>query len=556
MKKTSWSKRASAIVFITVSVLAISLGIHQLLGIYDGSEKLLPPLPTHSVARNSPQMLWSDSLKVSLPSDLSTPKVSICSAPGSNWIEGENLNPGSDMTAQKWRNLHVYIAKGAVLWLNKLSADCGDTIQIHASMYNTDQSDTSPRYFEVMRIGYYAGAGSRVMWRSDNLSIRRYKIQQVKNLTRTVETNWPTLTSFTIGKDWKPGFYIVASRNQDGNIENFSPLIIRGESAHSKLLLIHSALTWQAYNRFGGRSAYYGPIDPIRERSRVVSFDRPFTGSGINHIDRDAIALVQWLEEEGISYDQISDIDLNRTPSIIKKYNGIILSGHPEYMTNREFKTIMAARNNGINVAILGANSAYWQVRTDSSQYGPERKVDIYRNAAQDPVRNPDLVSTQFHNPIINMRPSLITGEETAGVHVHGDMNLIEKPDWLNLDQSAVLRNWPGNSEIDSQAGGKFAPEKSHILFSGKMSLFAAPKAKPRVKTDRNYKAQTIWFTTPSGSAVFVAGINYWACELSYSCMEGNVDETTRAILQDVTRQVLQLWSERGIGKKLQTTTH
>jgi hypothetical protein len=312
-------------------------------------------------------------------------------------------------------------------------------------------------------------------------------------------------------------------------------------------------MTWQTYNRFGGRSAYYGPIDTKRERSRVVSFDRPITGSGINHVDRDAIALVQWLEEEGVSFDQISDTDLTRWPSLIKNYNGIILSGHPEYMTNREFKTIIAARNMGINIAILGANSAYWQVRTEASAFGADRKVAIYRDATQDPVTKPDLVSTQFHNPIINMRPSLITGEETAGVHVHGSMELIEKPSWLSLDQNVTLRNWPGNSEIDSQAGGKFAPPKSHIIFSGKMGLFSSPKNKPIPRTDRNYKAQTIWFTTPSGSAVFVAGINYWACELSYTCMEGNVDENTRSILQSVTRQVLSLWSQREIGKKLET---
>mgnify|MGYP006284278183 FL=1 len=130
-------------------------------------------------------------------------------------------------------------------------------------------------------------------------------------------------------------------------------------------------------------------------------------------------------------------------------------------------------------------------------------------------------------------------------------MELINKPSWLNIDQDATLRNWAGNSEIDSQAGGKFGPPSSHIIFSGKMTLFTSAKKRPIAKTDRNYKAQTIWFTTPSGAAVFVAGNNYWACELSYTCMEGNVDESTRSVLQSVTRQVLTLWSIKGVGKQL-----
>ena len=536
---------------IVVAISAISIGVRQLIGIYGGSEKLLPLIPSHPVANAAPQMNWADSLKVTLPTDQNPAPQSNCSEGGANWVENENLNPGSDMTTKAWRNLHIYIARGAVLWLNKSSANCGETIQIHASMYNSPKDANAPRNFQVMRIGYYFGSGSRVMWQSGPLRVNTYKVEKVSSLARTVSTNWPTLTTFTIGRDWKPGLYIVASRDGDGNIENFAPLIVRGNAGKSKLLLVHSTLTWATYNRFGGRSAYYGPINSKRERSRVVSLDRPITGSGINHVDRDAVSLVQWMEEEGINFDQITDVDLSKSPSIITHYNGIILSGHPEYMTNQEFKSILAARNMGINVAILGANSAYWQVRTEPSSIGPDRKVAIYRNAAQDPVTDRNLVSTQFHNPIINMRPSLVTGEETAGVHVHGDMELINKPSWLNIDQNATLRNWSGNSEIDSQAGGKFAPPTSHIIFSGKMTLFASAKKRAIPKTDRNYKAQTIWFSTPSGSAVFVAGNNYWACEVSSTCMEGNVDENTRSVLQSVTRQVLALWSIKAVGKQL-----
>ena len=98
------------------------------------------------------------------------------------------------------------------------------------------------------------------------------------------------------------------------------------------------------------------------------------------------------------------------------------------------------------------------------------------------------------------------------------------------------------------------SPPNLHLIFSGKFTLteFARSKLADKVgKSTRNYEGQTIWYTTPSGSAVFVAGVNYWACELSYTCAEGNTNVKTRNILQSVTEQVLNLWQQKGVGKTL-----
>jgi hypothetical protein len=405
-----------------------------------------------------------------------------------------------------------------------------------------------------MRIGNYNGAGAKDLWSSSPIKLKRNRIPAVKSLTRMIETNWPVTTSFKISSDWTPGLYVVATVNDKDIIENLAPLIIKGKIGASKLLLIHSTLTWTAYNSFGGRSAYQGPVNAARERSRVVSMDRPILGSGINHVDRDAISLVQFLESKNIQVDQIADTDLDRNPSILSHYSGIILSGHAEYMTHRIFTSLIAARNSGINLAFLGSNTAYWQVRLDSSPSGIDRRIAIYRDPQTDPVTDPSLISIQFNNPRINMLPSLITGETTAGVHVVGDMKVIEKPNWLNIPASAHLNGWSPNTEIDSSVVGNFAPTNPHIIFSGKFRLTRLTKQSPAltpVLASRSYEGQTIWFTTPSNSAVFVAGVNYWACELSYTCMEGNVNEETRLTLQSVTEQVLNLWQTKAIGKVL-----
>jgi hypothetical protein len=197
----------------------------------------------------------------------------------------------------------------------------------------------------------------------------------------------------------------------------------------------------------------------------------------------------------------------------------------------------------------MGANNAYWQARIEPSKFGPDRHLVIYRSALTDPETDWQKVTVEFGNPRINTPPSLLTGEQTAGVHVTGVTKAVEIPHWLNIPRSAALSGWSPNSEIDSIASGPAAPAKVHLLFSGKFSLVDPTPAALRSK--RSLTAQTIWFTDPSGSATFVSGINYWPCEVSYTCPEGTVDDSTRILLQSITSQVLTTWQERAVGRKL-----
>ena len=534
-------------------IAAVSTGAFQLLTISEEQEVLLPLIPVHSDEPLQPKMTYLDSLKVKFPKDTRLIPNSNCDAPKQNWLETENNNKGLSMDGAAWHDLHLFLPTGSVLWTNRTSATCGDIVKVHASMLR-GATDSVDQQVQVWRIGNYGGAGAREVWSSGPITLKRYNIPAVRTITRMVETRWPVTTQFTIGKDWTPGLYAVATVNNLGVVENLAPLIVKSVLGRSKLLLVHSTITWAAYNTFGGRSAYTGPVNAARERSRVVSMDRPLIGSGINHFDRDAIALTQFLEEKGISVDHIADTDLDRNPSILKNYSGVIFSGHPEYMTNRIFRSILAARNSGINLAFLGSNTAYWQVRLAASPAGSDRHIAIYRDPLTDPVTTPKKISIQFDNPRINMYPSLITGETTSGVHVMGNMKVAEAPSWLRISPTAELYGWSPNTEIDSVVTSDVSPPNLHLIFSGKFTLteFARSKLADKVgKSTRNYEGQTIWYTTPSGSAVFVAGVNYWACELSYTCAEGNTNVKTRNILQSVTEQVLNLWQQKGVGKTL-----
>lgn len=546
-----WQKVAAASVAAVLLGGAIFTGTAYLAHRANRSAEILPPLASHSDVPSRPLTTFADSLKATLPSDDQKLRAD-CLPQNGNWISRENQNPGIDLTPADWRTLHLYQESGSVLWIDRQSVTCGEKIGIHASLFPINFEgaiDKTPRRFEVLRIGWYNGSGARMMWNSGPIKLKRRNVPTLKNLTRTVETTWPASATFDVGADWTPGLYVVASVNQLGRIENLAPFILRSSDSSSKILLIHSTLTWSAYNSFGGHSTYTAIHGGEDGRSKVASLDRPYGGSGISHIERDALSFVQYLESTGLNIDQTTDIDLSHNPSLIKGYNELVMSGHPEYMTRREFDTLLASRNLGVNIAFMGANSAYWQVRTESSPTGPDRHLVIYRNPRVDPQTNWQQISIQFGDSRINTPPSLLTGEVTGGVHVTGTLFPAQIPTWLKIPAGESLSGWSPNSEIDSIASGRVAPQNPHLIFSGKFSLVnASSRTNP---PHRSLMGQTIWFTTPSGSATFVSGINYWPCEVSPTCAESTVPETTRSLLQSITSQVLTLWQTKAVGKTL-----
>ena len=539
---------------VLASILVVGALGYGLTALYLNATRVsnpLPPLVAHADIPFQPLTTYSKIENQTLPDD-TTKLDSNCQPQKGDWVAAENKNAGINLTTTDWKGFHFYQETGSVLWIDHQSVTCGERIGIHASLapIKADGTlDKSPRSFQVLRIGWYGGSGARMMWNSGPVKLKLRNTPNLKNATRTIETKWPTTTSFDVGADWTPGLYAVASVGPTGKFENIAPFILRSSFSDSKLLLVHSTLTWAAYNSFGGHSTYSSPVGGEDERSKISSMDRPYAGSGISHIERDAISFVQYLESTGLNIDQVADVDMNNSPSLIMNYNGLIFSGHPEYMTRNEFDTIAAARNLGTNIAFIGANNAYWQARIEPSPSGPDRHLVIYRDARFDPQTDWQKVTVEFGNPRINTPPSLLTSEKTAGVHVTGAMNAVQIPKWLNIPSNATLSGWSPNSEIDSIATGPAAPSKVHLIFSGKFQLVNPTQA--ALRSARSLTAQTIWFTDPSGSATFVSGINYWPCEVSYTCPEGSVGDSTRILLQSITTQVLTLWQEKAVGRKL-----
>jgi hypothetical protein len=515
----------------------------------------LPAIKTHADIPMQPMRTFEQSLATATAEDLSKYPNSDCTKLSTNWVANENTKEGISFKVEDWKTLNLSSAKGSALWLNKTSGSCGDTIDIHASLYATMAKTfkPGPRSIEALRIGWYQGSGARQVWDSGKINLTAEKSGYPRGAVRMVETNWPTTLRVKIDQRWVPGFYLFITRDLDGTIENAAPFVLHSPLGSSKLMVMHSFITWNAYNSFGGWSAYFGSgatkTERRDDRSRVVSLDRPIIGSGGFSLHRDAISLVQFLEQQGINYDQYSDFDLDSWPSIIRSYNGIVLGGHPEYFTRRIFDTLIAARNSKINVAVLGGNTGIWQVRMTESKVGASRRIIIYRKATEDPIVDLRQISIKFADERLNIPSTLLTGTLAGGVHVFGSLKAINIPSWLQIPTGASINGISPDSEVDHVVVTSASPPDVHVLFSGVMNYSTGPVAGAAPRPEPI--AETVWFSTPSGAAIFNAGITTWSCDLIQTCAYSTVDKRSREIMASLTRQILELWQIKGIGKTL-----
>ena len=553
--KLPFSLRAASLIAAVIVVSLVLGGAASYLFLQKSPTEInFAPLVKHPDLPFHPLETFAQSQQTTLPADASSFVNSSCPALSSTWVKDENAKPGVKMTAAEWKTLDLSAAEGSALWLNQTAVSCGATVDIHAALYTSNSTPISdvPRTFAAWRIGYYNGSGAREVWRSSPIKLKKRSASISREATRYTEADWPTTTSFTVGSNWTPGFYLIISFSAFGQIENAAPLIVRSPIGSSKLVIMQSFLTWQMYNSFGGRSGYLGPGKDGNtdedERSRLVSFDRPLVGSGSYSIQRDAIPFIQFVEKQGINVDEESDLDINQWPSITTKYAGVIIGGHAEYFTHRMFETFIAARNNGTNIAILGGNTAYWQTRLEPSKYGPDRHAIMYRTATEDPNHNLDQVTIEFGNERINTPPSLISGEQTSGVHVFGTENPVSIPLWLHIPKDVPIAGISSDSEVEATTPNAAEPPNVHILYSGVLDWRDVASHKNITKTP---VGQVDWITFPSGSAVFNAGMTTWSCQLSEACVDLPFKPASRDLIQSITLQVLTLWQIPKVGNSL-----
>jgi N,N-dimethylformamidase len=84
-----------------------------------------------------------------------------------------------------------------------------------------------------------------------------------------------------------------------------------------------------------------------------------------------------WLEEQGYSYDLISDVDLHRDPGLLRGYKVFMVVGHNEYWSLPMYRGTESFLRGGGNLLVLSGNTLGWRVSFNEDCTIMEcRKVD------------------------------------------------------------------------------------------------------------------------------------------------------------------------------------
>ena len=302
--------------------------------------------------------------------------------PTAPWLIAENAKPGT----LNWICNFVQPDHALEGFASQVSAVPGDDVALFVN--------TTARAVQVQayRMGFYQGLGGRLVLQTDFVPASVQPAPVVAAGLGTVSCPWsPTLT-LNITKDWLPGCYLLKLVG-DGGEEQFVPLTIRDDTSMASYVFQNSVTTWQAYNLWGSYSLYYGPDSSGRpefaNRARAVSFDRPYPqtwASGAADFVGNELPLLFHLESLGLDLTYWTDVDLHARPQLLMNHRCLFSLGHDEYWSQAMRQGAATANASGVNLAFLGANACYRQIRMQPTSVGPNRLQVCYKDAAEDPL--------------------------------------------------------------------------------------------------------------------------------------------------------------------------
>lgn len=381
----------------------------------------------------------------------------------------------------------------------------------------------------AFRMGWYGGAGARQVWKSAELPGRRQAPPRTVAATRTVTAaHWrPGPEVDTSG--WPEGTYLIRLDAATGG-RRYVPLTVRSASTRGRLVIVNAVTTWQAYNDWGGRSLYKGP-GGFADRSRAVSFDRPYDTSGARlflDMERDAVALA---ERDGLPLAYVTDVELDRDPHVLDGARGLVSLGHDEYWSDRMRRTVEAARDHGTNIAFLGANAVYWRIRFAATPLGPGRLVVCHKDAAEDPTttlwRESGKPESSLTGPMYDCYPS-----ESAYV--------VDRPgNWI-FKGTGVRRgtSFPGMAGVETDRVGAGAPRPMEVL-----------SVSPVDCGGRTTVAHSAYYTVPSGAAVFSSGTMRWVCAMRGARCGHGVTGRAGVFVRRATGNILRAFAAGPAGR-------
>ncbi|WP_194293571.1 N,N-dimethylformamidase beta subunit family domain-containing protein [Actinomadura macrotermitis] len=394
---------------------------------------------------------------------------------------------------------------------------------------------------EAFRMGWYGGKQARKVWGSPSTPGVRQAPAKVDARTRTASAPWrPTLTVATA--NWPEGSYLIRLTASSG-AQRYVPLTVRSATTAGRVVVMNATTTWQAYNMWGGYDLYKGPSGGDGDRASVVSFDRPYDGTGAVKFmtyEQPAIALA---EKQGIALAYTTDNDLHYTPGLLAGARALLTLGHDEYWSTAMRRHTTQARDRGVNIAFLGANAVNRHIRFGDTALGKGRLVVCYKDAGSDPLAGQDPAETtqDWRLPPKPRPESELIGIQYNCFPAEGAYT-VRRPDFWMFQGTGARKG--------SRYPGVIGPESDGINFAGPTPRPIEIVAHSPISCgNTTMLADSSYYTVKSGAGVFAAGTMRWVCSMRGPECGHGVTEASRRFVTRATENLLRELAAGPLGR-------
>ncbi len=443
-------------------------------------------------------------------------------------IVSENSLPGDP----NWQISNLGQPNDMLGYTGQASVLPGQPITLYAST-------TAPSFVvRAFRIGFYGGDCARLVWTSPTLSGHVQAEPTVSSSTNTVSTTWePAITIAT--DDWPEGSYLLRMDSETGP-QRYAPVTVRSASTAGKTVIKNSTETWQAYNTYGAYDLYDGPpaLTNYDTRSFAVSLDRPYDVNGAYYFTWHEQKLISLAEQLGMPLAYTTSMDIASDPNLLKGATALFCLGHDEYWSPPERANVTAARDAGMNIAFMGANTMFRRTRLDSTPLGENRLVICYKTSyMQDPMYgvNNALVTSDWREPPNPDPESSLTGTLYEGNPVDADFIVASPDSWVFANTGVQLgTSIPGLVGIEYDRVNPCYPVNRPIQVLSHSPLTCGGV---------NSYSDAAYYTTPSGAGVFNSGTMRFVASMN-TIREFGVNSSTWAFCTQVATNLLQAFSD------------
>jgi len=355
------------------------------------------------------------------------------------------------------------------------------------------------------------------------------------------------------------GLYYFHARSKSGDFFTF-PWVVGPKQPQSKIAVLASDITWNAYNSYGGRSNYihpdkFPPTPTVNSRLELerytdpdhisyksieyapLSLDRP---EPFNHIAEDEQItgpiggrqgchlapaewrLFGWMERDGFDYDLYGETQFHFDTFRLDDYRLLIISTHPEYWSKHMYDTLKSwVFERGGRLMYLGGNGLNCDV-----EFLDEHRI-VYHNEDGRRLRGDDCpYESRFHLRHESEANLLGVVFTQPGIMTAAPYQVEDESHWCF--EGTGLKN-----------GDTFGEKSQHMRVPGGASGHETDKISPH--SPKNVKllakglnpeeggAHVVHFETPDGGGVFSVGSICWpACLL----VDEQVSRVTANVIQ------------------------